>query len=66
MQLATDKARQFTAKYCNQLSDKVKQEMEAVKQKCEGHTEVMKVKREEAKEEMVRLQRSLENQSNGV
>ncbi|MPC62951.1 hypothetical protein E2C01_057042 [Portunus trituberculatus] len=62
IQLAVEEARQFTVEHYKELQHDLSEELVAVKQECEGRTEVVKTKVEEVKE-MTRLRHSLEKQS---
>ncbi|MPC13558.1 hypothetical protein E2C01_006296 [Portunus trituberculatus] len=70
MRTAVGEARQFTLEHGKRLhqdlTEEFKEELVAVRQQCEGRTEVVETKVEEVREEVKRLRRSLEKQSLGT
>ncbi|MPC72202.1 hypothetical protein E2C01_066499 [Portunus trituberculatus] len=70
MLTAVGEAKQFIVEHSKRLRqdlmEEFKEELVAVRQQCEGRTEVVETKVEEVREEVTRLWRSLEKQSLGV
>ncbi|MPC43582.1 hypothetical protein E2C01_037232 [Portunus trituberculatus] len=70
MLTAIREARQFTVEHSKRLrqdlTEEFREELVAVRQQCEGRTEVIEIKVEEVWEEVTRLQRSLGKQSLGA
>ncbi|MPC76197.1 hypothetical protein E2C01_070604 [Portunus trituberculatus] len=70
MLIAVGEAKQFTVEHSKRLrqdlTKEFREELVAVRQQCEGRSEVVKTKVEEMREEVTRLRRSLEKQSLGA
>ncbi|MPC40346.1 hypothetical protein E2C01_033902 [Portunus trituberculatus] len=57
---------EHSKRLCQDLTEEFREELVAVRQQCEGRTEVVETKVEEVREEVTRLRRSLEKQSLGA